>query len=306
MTRQLVPSGELLDAWNLKGGISAEMTALHIRRADGTTIQVIVRRPGKVTYRHNPHAARDEFQLLRFTRSLGVPSPPPLSLDESGAIFSAPYLVVEYIQGEPDFAPRDPASFVRLFAAQLANIHRIRVSAADLSFLPRRTRRFLELARPLTPDLDPSFQQTRLRAILHSVPSTFPQNPPSLVHGDYWQGNLLWREETLVGVIDWEDAAVDDPLYDVAISRLDLLTIFGRTAMDLFTQTYSSLIPLDFTPLPYWDLNAALRLARLAGPDLESWTAFFPSFGRHDITARTILRDYQAFVVQAVENARTR
>lgn len=306
VVQQLVPSGELLDARQLQGGISAEMTALDIRRADGTTLQVIVRRPGESTYRKNPHAARDEFRILQLTRSFGISSPPPLYLDDSRTIFSTPYLVVEYIHGEPDFAPRDLSNFVRQFASHLATIHRIQPAIADLDFLSRRTIPFPELARPATPDLDPAFQQSRIRNLLNSAPSSLPKNPPSLVHGDYWQGNLLWRDGRLVAVIDWEDAAVDDPLYDVAISRLDLFTISGRPAMDLFTRTYQSVMPLDFTPLPYWDMNAALRLARLAGPDLNAWAAFFPPFGRSDITAQTILADYQAFVAQAVENARTR
>ena len=38
---------------------------------------------------------------------------------------------------------------------------------------------------------------------------------------------------------------------------------------------YTALMALDYTNLPYWDLYAALRLARLAGPDLAEWVAFF-------------------------------
>jgi hypothetical protein len=41
---------------------------------------------------------------------------------------------------------------------------------------------------------------------------------------------------------------------------------------------------IDYVNLPYWDLCAALRLARLISDDLAKWTAFFIPFGRHDIT----------------------
>jgi aminoglycoside phosphotransferase (APT) family kinase protein len=36
----------------------------------------------------------------------------------------------------------------------------------------------------------------------------------SLLHGDYWPDNTLWRDGRLVCVIDWEDAALGDPLAD--------------------------------------------------------------------------------------------
>ena len=44
-----------------------------------------------------------------------------------------------------------------------------------------------------------------------------------LVHGDLLPQNLLWnweassREETLVGIVDWEMACIGDPAYDLAI-----------------------------------------------------------------------------------------
>lgn len=39
---------------------------------------------------------------------------------------------------------------------------------------------------------------------------------PCLVHGDLWYGNLLMRRERLSGVLDWEFAAIGDPLVDYA------------------------------------------------------------------------------------------
>jgi hypothetical protein len=58
---------------------------------------------------------------------------------------------------------------------------------------------------------------------------------------------------------------------------------------------------LDTTCLPYWDLFAALRLARLAGENLSEWAAFFRPFGRPDITEETIRAHYRFFVTQALD-----
>jgi hypothetical protein len=63
-------------------------------------------------------------------------------------------------------------------------------------------------------------------------------------------------------VIDWEDAAVGDPLADLANGRLEILWAFGVDAMRSFTEHYKCVMPrTDYAALPYWDLCAALRPA---------------------------------------------
>ncbi len=104
-----------------------------------------------------------------------------------------------------------------------------------------------------------------------------------------------------MAVIDWEDAKLGDPLTDLAISRLDMVWIFGIEAMNTFTDHYKSMMAIDYSNLPYWDLSAALRLIRLAGSNLAEWAAFFLPFGRPDITEQTMREDYKLFITQAFE-----
>jgi aminoglycoside phosphotransferase (APT) family kinase protein len=136
---------------------------------------------------------------------------------------------------------------------------------------------------------------------LEEVSPIAQQNASALLHGDFWPGNILWRNQTLVAVIDWEDAKAGDPLTDFAISRLDILWIFGVDAMHSFTHVYQSLMDIDYANLPYWDLCAALRLARLIGADLNEWTNFFIPFGRYDITDYSFREHFRFFVAQAIE-----
>ena len=82
-----------------------------------------------------------------------------------------------------------------------------------------------------------------------------------MLHGDYWPGNVLWRNGRLSAVIDWEDAQFGDPLADVANGRMEIMWLFGIDAMERFTNSYRSLTTIDFTDLPYWDLCTALRPA---------------------------------------------
>jgi aminoglycoside phosphotransferase (APT) family kinase protein len=301
LAQKIIPQSKLLRTWPLKGGISAEMTALEIERPDGQTSKLIVRRPGDRTLQRNPHAAQEEFEILRLTRSLGLATQMPYYLDQSGEVFATPYLVIEYIEGQPEFAPADLADFTDQLATHLAKIHRVDRSKLVLPFLSKPTKGFAEAVGELSPAIDPSFNVKRIRATLEAAWPIAQRNPPTLLHGDFWPGNLLWRDAQLVAVIDWEDATLGDPLIDFAISRLDAIWIFGVDAFHSLTQCYTSLMAIDYANLAYWDLYAALRLARLAGPDLAEWVAFFPPFGRPDITEQTLREHYRLFVGQALE-----
>jgi aminoglycoside phosphotransferase (APT) family kinase protein len=191
-------------------------------------------------------------------------------------------------------------------AAHLARIHSLEGSRPDLAFLPRHEVGCPELSGSRPPQVDRSWEEGRIREALAAAWPLPQRNASVLLHGDYWPGNILWRAGKLVAVIDWEDASVGDPLADLAIGRLDLAWIYGVEAMMAFTKHYIALRALDDAALPYWDLCAALRLARLAGPDLAGWAAFYAPYGRHDLTERTIRERYRSFVAQAWEQMAAR
>jgi aminoglycoside phosphotransferase (APT) family kinase protein len=111
-----------------------------------------------------------------------------------------------------------------------------------------------------------------------------------LLHGDYWPGNILWRDGQLVAIIDWEDAKVGDPLADLGYTRLEILWAFGIDAMHQFTDHYLSLAAIDVTHLPYWDLCAALRPASKIG----KWAA-------DDDVEKRMRERHRVFITQAFD-----
>ncbi len=298
--QRIAPGSTVRQVWPLAGGISATMTAFALEHLDGRLQKLIVRRPGPGAIQHNPAAAQAEFQILQLTQRLGLATQTPYYLDTSGTIFDTPYLVIDYIEGQPTFAPDDPVDCAQQIATQLAQIHHIDGAQPELAALPRQPSGFSEIFGTRPSQVAPTLAEAQLRAIVTAAWPLAPRNAPVLLHGDFWPGNLLWREGKLVAVIDWEDAKIGDPLIDFAISRLDLLTIFGRTAMSAFTEQYQALLPIDYTDLPYWDLYAALRLVRLADANFADWATFFVPFGRTDITEQSLNDDYQFFVGQAL------
>lgn len=295
LAHKLAPGAMLKRTWQLAGGISAMMTALELAYPDGRTLRMIVRRPSTATLKRDPHAAANEYNMLELAQSLGLRTQAPLLLDRNGTIFPAPYLVLEYIDGEPQFAPADTRAMMRQLARQLAAIHHAEYARFDVSFL--------HVQAAGDPGASParlnrSLDEARIRAALGAV-RPLRRNAPALLHGDYWPGNILWRDGILAAVIDWEDAMLGDPLADLAIARLELVWIFGVDAMDTFTEHYRACISIDYSDLAYWDLVAALRFVRLAGADLAAWAAFFEPFGRPDITEQSIRAHYSYFTAQA-------
>ena len=288
--QKMDPQSKLLRTWELKGGISARVTALEIERLDGQTKKMIVRQRGAVDLKRNPYVAADEFKLLQLLQSVGVAAPMPYHLDQSSEIFSTPYVVIEYIEGKTEFAPSDVPDLILQLATHLSRIHAVDCSHLDVSFLPQQEKRYAEKLRKRPTNVDESIDERHIRDVLESVWPLAQQNKSVLLHGDFWPGNILWKDGQLVAVIDWEDAALGDPLADVANCRRETLWAFGIDGMRSFTYQYQALTTIDFTHLPYWDLCAALRTAS----QLAEWAA-------DDITKKTMREGHKWFITQAFE-----
>ncbi|HEX3723416.1 MAG TPA: phosphotransferase [Nitrolancea sp.] len=287
---RLDPNATLVHAWALTGGISAQVTALEIARAGGQTQKLVVRRHGPIDLAHNPQIAADEFRLLQILQTESIAAPAPYFLDASCEIFPTPYLIMEFIEGETDFAPANLADQIRQLASKLAAIHRIDGAHHDLSFLPEVTEMFTQRLNQRPSTLDNSFSEGRIRAALTTAWPLPPLNAPVLLHGDYWPGNILWQDGQLAAVIDWEDVAFGDPLADLANARLELLFFYGPDATDDFTRHYLAEAPIDITDLPYWDLCVALR-------PIAPFAKMFPD----EATANTMRERHRSFVERALE-----
>lgn len=288
LVQKFEPRSKLLRIWKLEGGVSAQVTALEVEQPGGQTKKMIVRRHGAVDLKHNSRIAADEFRLLQLLQSVGLAAPKPYYLDQSGEIFSTPYLVIEYIEGTPEFALSHVPDLILQLAMHLSRIHQIECSQLDVSFLPLEENIYTQKLRDRPAKLDDSLDEGRIRDALESVWPLPQHNPSVLLHGDFWPGNILWKDGQLAAILDWEDAQVGDPLADVANSRLEILWAFGIEAMRRFTHQYQSMTTIDFTGLPYWDLCAALRpIAKIAG------------WGLDDITEKTMRERHRWFVTQA-------
>lgn len=266
LVRRIVPGGSLRGVASLAGGVSARSLLFDVLRPDETPIRFIVRIHGEADRQRNPHIAADEFRLLQRLHALGMRVPAPLALVPAGAISEGAALALAYVDGAPAFSPADLAQHLYDMAAQLVAIHRVIIEAHDLAFLPDQRDRVAALLAHPPADADAQ----RIQQVLRSVDPPPRHHPPVLLHGDYWPGNVLWRDGQVAAVIDWEDAAQGDPLADLANSRLEILWAHGDGAMQTFTRIYRQLSGVDAGALPYWDVWAALRpIGKLGAWGLE-------------------------------------
>lgn len=242
------PGASLRSATPLAGGVSADVRKLEIEQSDGRVARLVLRIHGAT---HNGHPAALEFETLRALSQMGVPVPRPLAYDDTGRIIAHPYLLLDFVDGAAQI-PVDAIDVGIATAAEvLATIHRVPMT--PLPTLPLRIDPMPELLAYLM--ADPDWASLRLH-LLRRNPVAFGANPV-LLHGDFWPGNWVWQGRQLAGVLDWEDAAIGDPLSDVACTWLELRYLYGSGGADLFVQTYARHGVLDGERLALWQLYVA-------------------------------------------------
>ncbi|QPC81981.1 phosphotransferase [Phototrophicus methaneseepsis] len=262
LVRKLVPDAHLLRAWPLMGGISAQVTALEIRLPDDTLKKWVIRQQGDYGYRVDPGGIAKEAHAMVCLKDAGVAVPGLIYQDDTRTLLDFPFLIMEYIDGEAQFAPPDLPRYLEQFTQQLVRIHIVDASLPALQPLPNLHDAYTLKVQNQPATLDDTLQEGRIRQALAAFWPFSRMNAVNLLHGDYWPGNVLWRDEMLAAVIDFEDVALGDPLADLSNSRIEVLWAFGTEAMRDFTRLYQALRPeLDYANLAQWDLFAALRPA---------------------------------------------
>ena len=263
---------ELVRTWPLYGGVSAQVTALEAVRPDGSAERLVIREYGRRDRERDPQVAAHEHDLLSRLHAVGLPVPQPLLADESGSILPGPYLVIEYVAGDamidPARAAVPQAAVLTQLATELTRIHDAPVPVHELSYLGDMTETATNRISTRPAVADEPLSEPTVRATLDRI---WPPPPPAertLLHGDYWPGNTLWRDGALVSVIDWENAAAGDPVADLGNARMEICIAFGTAAAREFTGLYGALRPaVDLSSLRHWDFYAALRHAGR----METW-----------------------------------
>ncbi len=261
LLQEIEPSSTFVDIRAIGNETANGSFLLDAKTAAGTPFSAVIKR--YVDYSGNcEEKALLEFKTLAMLQKHDVPAPPPLFVDEKGAIFGAPTLVTGFVAGESIWTSPDPLPYARSLGQTLAQIHSIPCDADAATFLRNAELEGLWFTRkgempdymgnhPDGPMVWDTVQE--LRTNIKPV-------PPSLVHVDYWMGNVLWHGQQVAAVIDWEEASYGDPNFDLGYCRMDMfLSGMGKAAADELLTVYEAEMGRPAQNLALWELAAAPR-----------------------------------------------
>ena len=124
-----------------------------------------------------------------------------------------------------------------------------------------------------------------------------PDGPSVFVHGDLWQGNALWRGDTLAGLVDWDCAGAGPPGVDLGSLRCDAAVCFGIEAADDVRAGWEEEAGRPAVRVAHWDVVAALSTP----PDMGWFPEAIAGQGRPDLGQDLLVRRRDAFLRAALE-----
>jgi aminoglycoside phosphotransferase (APT) family kinase protein len=258
---KITPGSQLIESRLAHGSYSNFTHLVTGRDSSGVEFHLVVRRYQAFGHYDRGQKARREFAALQFACQNGVPAPQPLYLDEDGTLLGIPGIVTRFLPGSQIEFPTDPIAWARALAETLARIHAIPLENAPRHLLLDAS---LEATWFLHSGNLPDFMQAHPdgERVWQKVRVGFPRLepvPPTLVHVDYWPGNILWDGDRISAVVDWEEAAFGDPAIDVAYCRMDIALKDLPQAADEFLRVYEAAWGHPLANLGFWELAASAR-----------------------------------------------
>jgi aminoglycoside phosphotransferase (APT) family kinase protein len=145
----------------------------------------------------------------------------------------------------------------------------------------------LRATRPERPLLTRAVQASR---------SYRPHEANGFVHGDLWQGNVLWDGDELAAVIDWDCAGFGGAGVDLGSARCDAAACFGLESAADVLAGWRAVAGQDPEDVAYWDVVAALSTP----PDMDWFAAAIGDQGRNDLTQDLLIERRDEFLEAAL------
>jgi aminoglycoside phosphotransferase (APT) family kinase protein len=262
LLNNLAPGSQLLSIAVAQGSFSNYTHIVTAKLKDSSSYKVVVRRY-KVfgDYDRGEKAVR-EFKAFELLNQHQVPGPQALYLDKTGEVLGIPGIVTKFVEGSLVMdTPSDPLDWARKLAKTLARIHSIPCGQEEQKFLLKGND---EVSWFVKFDTPPTYMQEYPGGadLWHLMKDLYPKlqaDTPALLHIDYWSGNILWHENEISAVIDWEEAAYGDPACDVAYAMMNIILMGFPEAADEFLKVYKSELGCGIKNLEFWKLAASVR-----------------------------------------------
>ena len=247
LSDSLINYGEIINVSELSGGFSTDVFLLELTKSENISKLVLRMEAGLPS----ENSAKTEYKLLECIKETTIPSAVPVYLDSSGSHLGRPFFISSYIEGTQNLGSKDDAFFIETIANQLKDIHM--VNTDNLPKLPLR----VDPLEGLLDYLPKKDNWIEIREYIKELSFEKYNADFKLLHGDFWPGNLLWKSDNIVGVVDWDYAAIGDPLYDLAVSCLMFRYLYGRQDMESFKVAYIDQSEFDEKRFLLWSINIA-------------------------------------------------
>ena len=237
----LLPHVKYKSSRILEGGVSSEVFLISVESKKGEE-KIVLRTEGGPPAENS---IKTEYLLLEKLHQTKVPCAKPIHLDHSKEILDKDFMLMTYLEGTIEIPKIKNFGFLNKMVGILKNIHNV-----DTKILPTLPCRF-DPTYDLFEFLPNEKINKELKAILKGYDTSY-SGKPVLLHGDFWQGNILWTKDEISGVLDWEYAAIGDPVSDLAVASLELKYDYGKRGVDRFLDLYSKNFSIDQSRLSLW------------------------------------------------------
>jgi aminoglycoside phosphotransferase (APT) family kinase protein len=254
--------------------------------------EAVLRRPPLGPVAPKAHDMERESGLLRLIAPVFPLAPRPYIFCGDLTVLGAPFYVMERKHGmvvDRAFPPgvTPTAELCRRLSETvvdtLVRIHALDWRAAGLEayghpegFLARQVNGWIERYHRAETDDIPEAEPL-MRWFLDRIPESLA---PTLIHNDFKLNNMLLDRQDLThvnGVLDWEMAAIGDPLFDLAVSLTYWVTsddpalfraglpsvthLPGFISRDQFKERYAQKSGRDLSSMTFYETFAYFKLA---------------------------------------------
>lgn len=273
------PSAEVASLRQLSGGASCRVFAFDLRDRVGTrTLVLRLDAVGGGTQ----GSRREEYALLAAAAAAGVTVPRVHVHGGQDDGLGGAFFVMDLVPGEAlarrllrdDRYAAARAALPHQLGCELARIHRIDLTDPGLGFLAARepvvggparfalaeVERYLQILDALSADQPYPLLRLVGRWLAAHAPRV---TCPALVHGDFRVGNVMFDEQGLTAVLDWELSHVGDPAEDLGWLCVrtwrfgsDRLAAGGLCSREELLQHYRAAggADVDAAALAWWEI----------------------------------------------------
>lgn len=159
-------------------------------------------------------------RLMRALSSRGLPVPSVVAMSEDPVVDGRPFVLMDAVDGvriEQVVGSMRDAELATAAVTALRQLHSVPIAETGIGDetpmpLAGEVPRWAWLLERAPAEL--TGRAPELAGLL--VARTPAERPPTLVHGDFHYGNMLFRDGAVAAVLDWEIAQLGQPLLDLA------------------------------------------------------------------------------------------